>query len=91
MKKCGYKLNLCQPAIYQIEVVGHLNSKKATWVENLTTSNGYSPDGTPITIITGEVADQTALHGLLNRIYNLGLPLLSVIWLGSNSDTGMPA
>jgi len=78
MNKCMNKLGLCQPASYQIEVVGHLNSKKTTWFEGLTCANEYDEDGTPITTIVGEVLDQAMLHGLLAKIRDLGLPLLAV-------------
>jgi hypothetical protein len=90
MKRSQCKLTLCQPAIYQIRIVGHLDSEKVVWFDNLTIVNDYNDEDTPITTITGEVADQAALHGLLNRICNLGLPLLSVLWLGSNSDIETP-
>jgi hypothetical protein len=78
MDKCTGKLSLCQPASYQIEVVGHLDVNKATWFEGLILANEFGEDGTPITIMTGEVQDQAALHGLLTVIRDLGLPLLSV-------------
>jgi len=39
-------------------------------------------DGPPVTTLTGVVADQAALHGLLRRLYLLGLPLISVNWVG---------
>ena len=81
MNKHRRKLILYQPAVYQIEIVGHLNNKRALWFENLSLTNDYRDDGTPVTIITGEVADQAALYGLLNKVRNLGLPLLSVIRL----------
>jgi len=91
MRRCKCRLSVCRPAIYQIKIVGHLDNEKVVWFENLTIAIGYNDEETPITIITGEVADQAALHGLLNRIGNLGLPLLSVLWLGSNSDAGTSA
>ena len=72
------KLGLCQPASYRIEVVGHLDIQKATWFEGLALANEYDDDGIPVTIITGDVADQAMLHGLLSTIRDLGLPLLSV-------------
>jgi hypothetical protein len=87
MNKRGHRLTLYQPAVYQIEIVGHLNNKKAMWFENLSLTNDYGDDGTPVTIITGEVADQAALYGLLNKVRNLGLPLLAVIRL-EPSDKG---
>jgi hypothetical protein len=78
MDKCTRKLSLCQPASYRIEVVGHLDVNKATWFECLTLAVGYAEDGTPITVMTGEILDQAALHGLLTVIRDLGLPLLAV-------------
>ena len=78
MDKCTRKLSLCQRASYQIEVVGHLDVNKATWFECLTLANEFGEDGTPITIMTGEVPDQAALHGLLKKVRDLGIPLVSV-------------
>ncbi|MCP4541043.1 MAG: hypothetical protein GY832_28235 [Chloroflexi bacterium] len=87
MNRDRRKLSLYQPAYYQIEIVGHLNAQKATWFEGLTLDNEYGEDGTPVTVITGEVLDQAVLHGLLTRIRDLGLPLLSVVRIES-SQTG---
>jgi hypothetical protein len=78
MDKCTRNLGLCQSACYQFEVVGHLDVKKATWFAGLTLTNDYGEDGTPITIMRGEVLDQAMLHGLLTVIRDLGLPLLAV-------------
>ena len=82
MNRDTRKLTLYQPAYYQIEVVGHLNVKRATWFEGLALANEFGEDDTPITIMTGEVLDQAMLHGLLTRIRDLGLPLLSVTRVG---------
>jgi len=89
--KCTRKLSLCQPASYQIEVVGHLDVNKATWFEGMTLAVGYGEDGTPITIITGEVTDQSALHGLLTVIRDLGLPLLAVNRIASVGEDAADA
>lgn len=78
MDKSTRRLSLYQPAHYQIEVVGHLDIEKATWFKGLTLASAYGEDGAPITIMTGEVLDQAMLHGLLTRIRDLGMPLLSV-------------
>lgn len=78
MSTCTHRLSLYEPAHYQIVVVGHLKTEKATWFESLTLANEFSEDGTPITAMTGEVLDQAMLHGLLSRIRDLGLPLLAV-------------
>ena len=62
------------PGRYEIRVKGHLDTRWAAWFDGLTIAHGG--DGT--TIIEGPVADQAALHGLLQKIRDLGLPLISV-------------
>ena len=59
---------------FQIKVRGHLDLKWQGWLDNL--SIEHVPDG--CTHLVGPVADQAALHGLLNKIRDLGLPLISV-------------
>lgn len=78
MNRVKHRPSLWRPASYRIQVVGHLDIHKATWFEGLVVTNDYDDAGTPITVISGEVADQAMLHGLLTRIRDLGLPLLSV-------------
>lgn len=63
-----------QPVIYQIRIKGHLGREWSDWFDGLAirlTDNGQ-------TVLTGPVADQAALHGLLKKVRDLGLPLLSV-------------
>jgi hypothetical protein len=60
--------------VYQIRVQGHLGDRWACWFEGLTIRQ--EKDGT--TLLTGPMTDQAALHGLLVRIRNLCLPLISV-------------
>jgi hypothetical protein len=59
---------------YEIRVTGHLDGRWAAPFEGL--SLRREPDGT--TVISGHVADQAALHGLLQRVRDLGIPLVSV-------------
>jgi hypothetical protein len=59
---------------YQIRIKGHLDDTLATWFEGLTISNQENGEA----LLSGHIQDQSALHGLLNRISNLGLTLLSV-------------
>ena len=62
------------PGWYEIRVKGHLDTRWAAWFDGLAIARGS--DGT--TIIHGPVADQAALHGFLQKIRDLGLPLISV-------------
>ena len=59
---------------YEIRLAGHLDARWAAWFDGLTV--GQQGDGT--TLISGPIADQAALHGLLQRVRDLGLPLVSV-------------
>ena len=59
---------------YQIRIKGHLDDKWSAWFEGLTISLEANGE----TLLSGPVTDQAALHGLLKKIYNLGLTLLSV-------------
>ena len=73
------QLNLSQPVVYQIRVKGVLDPCWAGWFEGLTITEQEDE-----TIITGPVSDQAALHGLLSKIRDLGLPLISINRLASD-------
>ena len=60
---------------YEIRLKGHLDQRWAAWFDGL--SLGREADGT--TIIHGPIADQAALHGLLQKVRDTGLPLVSVV------------
>jgi hypothetical protein len=62
------------PGRYEIRLQGHLDSRWAAWFDGLTINR--CSDGT--TIIHGPVVDQAALHGLIQKTRDLGLPLISV-------------
>ena len=62
------------PGRYEIRLRGHLDSRWAAWFDGLSLTN--ESDGT--TVIGGPVVDQAALHGLLQKVRDLGLPLVSV-------------
>ena len=62
------------PTRYQLQIAGHLDQHWAPWFANLTLT--HQPDGT--THLTGPVTDQAELHGLLTKIRDLGVTLISV-------------
>lgn len=62
------------PKIFQIKIKGHLGQQWASWFDGLTIT--LEEDGN--TLLTGTVIDQPALHGILKRIRDLGIPLLAV-------------
>jgi hypothetical protein len=69
---------------YEIRVQGHLDRRWTAWfddMELLTTDEGT-------TLIRGVVADQAALHGLLQKVRDLGLPLISVTSTPQDEQTG---
>ena len=59
---------------YEIRLTGRLDAHWAAWFDGLSVSD----DGDGTTVISGPMADQAALHGVLQRVRDLGLPLLSV-------------
>ena len=71
-----------EPRRYEICVQGHLDARWAAWFDGLRLTHGS--DGT--TVLRGPVADQAALHGLLNRVRDLGLPLIAVTQVDPNSE-----
>jgi len=76
-----------RPEFYQIVVKGHLDREWSEWFEGLAITPADNGD----TILSGLIVDQTALHGLLIKIRDLGLPLLSLtrIETGGEPDTGV--
>jgi hypothetical protein len=62
------------PGSYEIRVKGHLDSRWSPWFDGMV----LTPDSDGTTLIHGHVVDQAALHGLLQRIRDTGLPLVSV-------------
>lgn len=78
MNDTNQKLGLDQPGTYQIQVPGRLDESWSEWFEGMTITVESSDNGPTITTLTGVVTDEAALQGLLDRLYSLGLRLLSV-------------
>ncbi|MEO8286143.1 MAG: hypothetical protein ABI670_06870 [Chloroflexota bacterium] len=70
----GDHADLHEPGLYEIRIRGHLGGRWATWFEGMT----FKMENNGDTVLTGEVVDQAALHGLLRKVRDLGMPLLSV-------------
>ena len=63
-----------EPGLYEIRIKGHLDNRWAVWFEGLTITLEDNGE----TLLTGPVVDQAALHGLLRKVRDLAMPLLSV-------------
>ena len=70
------------PTVYQIRVKGHLGRHWIDWFEGLAIK--LEDDGN--TLLTGPILDQAALHGILKKVRDLGMPLLSVNSVGLDSQ-----
>jgi hypothetical protein len=72
--KRNSKTDSSQPPVYEIRIKGHLGTQWTDWFEGQTITLEDNGD----TLLTGPVIDQAALHGLLKKVRDLGLPLVSV-------------
>ena len=69
------KADSSEPLVYQIRIKGHLGPQWTDWFGGLSITLEDNED----TLLTGPVVDQAALHGLLRKVRDLGMPLISVI------------
>jgi hypothetical protein len=69
------KSDSSHPMVYQIRIKGHLDRGWTGWFEGLTIQLADNGE----TLLTGPVVDQAALHGLLRKVRDAGMPLLSVV------------
>jgi len=72
---------------YEIRVAGRLASRWTTWFDGLT----ITPDADGTTVIRGPVVDQAALHGLLQKLRDVGIPLISLTQVPPSTPTEPPA
>jgi hypothetical protein len=61
-------------SVYEIRVKGHLDGRWSEWFDGLTITNLKNGEA----MLSGEIVDQSALHGVLNKVRDLGLPLVAV-------------
>jgi hypothetical protein len=64
-----------EPLIYQIRIKGHLDPHWSSWFEGL----AITLEDNGETLLTGPLVDQAALHGLMRKVRDLGIPLLSIV------------
>ena len=63
---------------YEIRVSGHLGHQWADWFEGMNVTQDFDVKGCPISILSGNITDQSALHGILAKIRDIGLSIISV-------------
>jgi len=66
------------PATYRITIQGRLDDSWSEQLGGMAFSSGLEAEGSPLTVLTGQLVDQAALYGVLNTLYGLGFALLSV-------------
>jgi hypothetical protein len=76
-----------EPEHYEIRLAGHLDQRWAEWFDGL--SIRQTIDGT--TVLSGLVVDQAALHGLLQKVRDLGVPLISATQVAPNPPRSSPS
>ncbi len=64
---------------YQIKIQGAIDDSWSEWFSGMDLSVAADPDGNPITTLGGPVADQATLRGILNRLWDLNLTILSIV------------
>jgi hypothetical protein len=69
--------------IYEIRIKGHLGTRWDGWFEHMT----ITPQANGDTLLAGPVVDQAALHGLLTKVRDLGLPLISITRVEFDQET----
>lgn len=70
--------SMFEPATYRICIVGFLDKQYSDSCGGMTIQHEIVLDQYPVTILTGRVADQSVLIGIINTLYTIGCPLLSV-------------
>ena len=73
-------------ARYEIRVGGHLDQRWLDWFEGMEITQSFNQNGSPITVLTGTIVDQAALHGILARVRDIGIPVISVNRIESHKE-----
>ena len=81
MEKYRQGVSLLEPAVYRIRIQGILDKNWSDYCGGMTIEQEGDPKRYAVTILMGRVADQSALIGVLNSLYDMGYPILSVEYL----------
>jgi len=78
MESFGENLKFGKPATYLIRVTGHIDDSLFERLGGMVITRAFTADSRPLTILVGRLSDQAALSGVLNELYEMHLPLLTV-------------
>jgi hypothetical protein len=84
MEKYRPVSNLFEPAMYRICVMGNLEKSWSEYCGGMTIEHRSDPNRYSMTILTGQLADQSALVGVINSLHDIGCPIYSVECIQSN-------
>ena len=73
-------------ARYEIRVGSHLDQRWSDWFEGMEVTQAFNRSGSPITVLTGTIVDQAALHGILASVRDIGIPIISVNRIESHEE-----
>jgi hypothetical protein len=76
--RMGDKMDVYDRKVYKIRVQGRLSKRRSGWFEGMTMRLERAPDDTLVTTLTGPVVDQARLRGILSKLWDLNLTLISV-------------
>ena len=80
---CQNHLKFEGPAVYRIRIKGHIDDSLSDQLGGMVITRAFTAEKQPLTILVGPLRDQAALSGVLNELYELRLPLLTVESLSS--------
>jgi hypothetical protein len=86
MKDANKRPGSEQPATYQIKVQGRLDEKWSDWFNGMTLTFESASNSSPITTLTGALADQAKLRGMLSKIWDLNITVISVTQVELDKD-----
>jgi hypothetical protein len=74
------------PEIYRIRVHGKLDPRWSEWLASMSIVSDRTTDGRPAVVLTGQLPDQAALRGVLNRLWDLNLDVVSVTRIANQGE-----